>query len=298
MKTNLLFAAGLAVLACAVLYVVGLPHGSSLDLVHLVPQGEAGLAMATLAANKLRDYQLGEKNELPMIGSDVLYQGAAAGLVAATGLARPLTAGDRFIGFTEAKADNASGAASAINANLVKRGRIELPVSGLLITDVGLPVYATDDDTFVLSPVGASFIGFVDRFVSSGVGIVAFDALNFVDPYEGWVHELKSANYTVDAEDSGKWIWVDTDGVVITLPAVEGIRGLRVGNIAGYGVAGVSVSPNALDMIEGPDITAADDKDIINTKATARRGDFVEIEQSDANGWVITRKRGTWAREA
>jgi len=85
--------------------------------------------------------------------------------------------------------------------------------------------------------------------------------------------------------------------VVITLPAVEGI-GVGVGNIAGFGVAKVSVSPNAVDMIEGPGITAADDKDIINTKATARRGDHVIVVYGDANGWRISKIVGTWAREA
>lgn len=254
--------------------------------------------MTTLAANKQRTYQLENKNELPTIAADILYQGAAAGIQATTGLIRPLVAGDRFAGFVEAKADNSTGAAAAINGNLVKRLRIQLAITGLVITDVGLPVYATDDDTFTLSPVGASFIGFVDRFVSSGIGIVEFDALNFQDPYAGFVHELKSANYTVDAEDSGKWIWVDTDAVVITLPAVEGIRGLRIGNIAAFGVSGVSVSPNAADMIEAADITAADNKDLINTKATSQRGDYIELEQGDANGWTVVRRRGTWAREA
>lgn len=253
--------------------------------------------MTTLAANKERRYQLGDKNELPTIGSDILYQGAAAGLVATSGHLRPLTSADLFLGFVEAKADNSAGSAAAINGNLVAYGRLVLPITGLLITDVGLPVYATDDDTFTLSPVGGVFIGFVDRFISAGSGVVSFNAPAFEDPYAGFVHELKSVNYTVDAEDSGKWLWVDTDNVVITLPAVEGIRGVRIGNIAGFGVAKVSVDPNAVDMIEGPDITAADNKDIINTKVTARRGDFIEIEQGDANGWVITRKRGTWARE-
>ena len=108
---------------------------------------------------------------------------------------------------------------------------------------------------------------------------------------------LKSANYTIDATDTGKWIWVDTDAVVITLPAVEGINAVRIGNIAAYGVSGVAVSPNAADMIEGPGITAADNKDLINTKATARRGDWIEIWNGDANGWS-SRFFGTWAREA
>lgn len=258
--------------------------------------------MTTLAANKPRAYEGGvhriDENSIPVIASDIIYEGAAVGVVDASGHARPLTASDRFAGFANAQADNSAGAAAAISVDVVQRGRVQLSVTGAVITDLQRPVYATDDDTFVFSPVGGVFIGYVARFVSAGKVIVHFDALNFVDPYQGFVHELKSANYTVDAEDSGKFLWVDTDNVVITLPAVEGIRGLRVGNIAAFGAAKVSVDPNAVDMIEGPDITAADNKDIINTKATARRGDYVELEQSDANGWVITRKVGTWAREA
>lgn len=255
--------------------------------------------MTTLAANKERRYNLThlDFNELPAIGSDILYWGSAAGLVKGTGFVRPLVAGDRFVGFLDAKADNNAGASGDINANLRNRGRVLLSVSGAVITDVGLPIYATDDDTFVFSPVGASFVGFVHRWVSAGVVIVSFDADGFRDPYAGWTHSLKSANYTIDATDTGKWIWVDTDAVVITLPAVEGIGFVRVGNLAAYGVSGVAISPNASDMIEGPGITAADNKDLINTKATAQRGDWAEINYGDTNGWSA-RFSGTWAREA
>ena len=71
-----------------------------------------------------------------------------------------------------------------------------------------------------------------------------------------------------------------------------------IANAGSYGAVGVSFSPNASDMVEGADITAADNKDLINTKATAARQDFAEIDYSDANGWVARRRRGVWAREA
>lgn len=256
--------------------------------------------MTTLAANKLRAYEGSHEDELnavPVIASDIIYEGAAIGIVAASGHARPLVAGDRFGGFARARADNSAGAAAAIGVDRITEGKIVLPVSGALITDVGLAVYASDDDTFSFSPVGGTFVGFLHGFVSSGVGIVLFDVNELKDPFEGLTHELKSANYTVTAADNGKMLWVDTDNVVITLPAVEGI-GVGVGNIAGFGVAKVSVSPNSADMIEGPGITAADDKDIINTKATARRGDHLIVVYGDANGWRISKIVGTWAREA
>jgi hypothetical protein len=256
--------------------------------------------MTTLAANKPRAYELGERNDLTLVASTQIYEGGAVGIVKATGLARPLTSVDRFGGFAEQRVDSTAGADfrwSGTAVRVIDEGQVQLPVTGATITDVGLPVYATDDDTFALTPVGGVFIGFVKRFVSSGVCVVEFDADAFIDPYAGWTHVLKSANYTVDATNTGDWLWVDTDAVVITLPAVEGINFVRVGNLGSFGTVGVSVAPNAADMIEGPGITAADNKAIINTKATANRGDWIEIAQGDANGWS-SKFKGTWARAA
>ena len=69
-------------------------------------------------------------------------------------------------------------------------------------------------------------------------------------------------------------------------------------NGGAFGAVAVTLSPNASDMILGPDITGADDKDLINTKATARRGDLVQLDLGDADGYVVTALRGTWARQA
>jgi len=159
--------------------------------------------MTTLAANSLRSYGSGgNRNSLPMIASDIIYEGAAVGVVDASGHARPLNAADRFAGFAEAKADNSAGAAAAITVDVIESGEIQLSVSGAVITDLGQPVYATDDDTFVFLPTAAAFVGFVRRFVSSGVAIVAFDALNFRDPYQEYtVRETLSGVKTFDIQD-------------------------------------------------------------------------------------------------
>jgi hypothetical protein len=255
--------------------------------------------MTTLAANKPRAFELGSRNQIPVIASDIIYEGAAVGIVDASGHARPLNSADRFAGFAERKADNSAGAAAAINVDVVKSGQIELAVTGAVITDVGQPVYATDDDTFAFSPVGGAFIGFVKRFVSAGKAVVEFDAGVLQDPYQEFsVREAIAANKTLDAEDSGKLFWVDTDAVVITLPAVAVGTLCKVVNGGGFGAILVTISPAALDSIEAPDITAADDKDILNTKATARRGDFATLGDANADGYIVTEMRGIWARQA
>lgn len=132
--------------------------------------------MTTLAANLARFFEIGETNELPVIASDIIYEGSAVG-DNASGYMRPLVSGDPFRGFCQKKADNSSGAAGAINVRLVTKGKIKLSVTSLAITDVGRPVYAADDNTFALDGVGTR-VGFVFRYISSGVGIVSFDADN------------------------------------------------------------------------------------------------------------------------
>lgn len=256
--------------------------------------------MTTLAVDTPRAYELGNQNDIPVIASDIIYEGAAVGIVAGTGHARPLAAGDLFGGFCLRQADNSSGSAADIDVEVSRKGSVQLSVSGAVITDVGRPVYATDDNTFVFTPVSSSFIGFVKRFVSSGVAIVSCDAEGFVDPYaEYTVREAISANKTLDAEDTGKLLWVDTDAKTITLPAIaDGYAGGLILNGGAFGTVAVTISPNAGDMILGPDITGADDKDLINTKATAKRGDLCKLDLGDADGYVVTNLSGTWAREA
>jgi len=130
--------------------------------------------MATLAADKARTVELGDINEIPVIASDIIYEGAAVG-DNASGYARPLVAGDPFRGFAERKADNSAGAAGDVNVRIKTKGLIKLPISSLAITDVGKDVYASDDDTFTLTKSTNTRIGYVHRWESTGVGIIAFE---------------------------------------------------------------------------------------------------------------------------
>lgn len=258
--------------------------------------------MTTLAKDTYRVKVVGEVNEFPVIASDIIYEGAAVGIVPGTGHAQPLTATDRFAGFAEEKADNSAGAAAAINVRVASKGSVVLSVSGAVITDVGQPVYATDDNAFGFTPVSAVFVGFVRRFVSSGVVEVDFDALNFKDP---WAHktvrEELTGTKTFDAQDCGKLFCVTAagDGDALTLPSIaDGLSGLTILAVGAFGTTAVTIDPAAADMILGPDITGADNKDLICTKATQRRGDFVTLIAGDADGYMVTEMRGTWAREA
>jgi hypothetical protein len=254
--------------------------------------------MTTLAADKRRDIILGGVNEFPVIIADIIYEGAAVGLVIASGHSRPLTSVDKFAGFAESKCDNSTGAAAAKNVRTVTKGTIQLSITGAVITDVGLPVYATDDDTFAFTPVGGVFVGFVRRFVSSGVVEVEFDSINYVNPWEGWKAEaLSAATKTLDIEDTGKVICVTVDSV-ITLPATAVAIDVVLLNVGPYSTVQISADPNSDDQVQGPDIAGTVDKDLVNTKATARRGDFLQLKLGETNGPIVLRMRGTWATES
>jgi hypothetical protein len=130
--------------------------------------------MTTLAADQPRDYYEGNYHDFPVIATDIIYQGAAVG-DNASGYARPLVSGDRFLGFSDLKVDNSTGAAGDKYVTCRRRGLIRLSVASVAITDVGRPVYASDDNTFALAGIGTK-IGYVAGYVSSGVALVAFDA--------------------------------------------------------------------------------------------------------------------------
>lgn len=134
--------------------------------------------MSTLAANEPRAYESEENpslNDLPMVGTDIIFEGAAVG-DNASGLSRPLVGGDVFQGFADRKCDNSAGAASAKAVHLRQKGDVVLSVTGVSsAADEHETVYATDDNTFTLSPTGGSSIGKVKRWISGTKCVVHFE---------------------------------------------------------------------------------------------------------------------------
>lgn len=138
--------------------------------------------MTTLAANSVRDFEAGFEelqNDLPIIASDTIFEGAAVG-ENGVGYMRPLVAGDPFVGFAVRQcANEAPGAAGDKKVRLRSQGVVRLTVAGVTSIAVGqdgTDVYASDDDTFTLTASGNSKIGRLYRFVSSGIAFVYFQA--------------------------------------------------------------------------------------------------------------------------
>lgn len=117
-------------------------------------------------------------------------------------------------------------------------------------------------------------------------------------------------NKTLALTDQGIIQNVITDAITVTLPATAAGNSFFVRNggvPASSGVGSgtgsdfsclVTIAPNGSDKIQGNAITAADNKALLNTKATARVGDFVELVGDGVDGYNISRLKGTWVRAA
>lgn len=141
-----------------------------------------------LSADTPRTYTDNPKscNALPVQASSTIYVGSAVSIDTG-GEVGPLSSSDTgFYGFAKEKADNSSGSAGDINAEIYTSGEVLLTITGLDDNnDIGDIVYASDDNTFTLtSATGNIAIGKVCEIksLSGGTAYVRFASLG----HEHW----------------------------------------------------------------------------------------------------------------
>lgn len=108
---------------------------------------------------------------------------------------------------------------------------------------------------------------------------------------------IKTANYTVIiTTDSGKTFVSALDAVVFTLPSIAIGNTFTIMNTADDGDAAINISPAAADGITYAG-SSTDDTDLINTKVTAKKGDYVTLASLDGViAWQVVAVRGIWAK--
>ena len=254
--------------------------------------------MTTLAKDSPAIIKVGTRDHVPAVATDIVYEGAMVGDNAA-GYGRPLTAGDIFRGHCIKKCDNSAGdAGDKYIEVLTGRYRLDVLLTGV-ITDIGQPVYASDDAVYTFAAAGNSFVGVISRYVSATRMEVEFRP----GEYDEWGNNanrvLKTDNYTTLITDTGKIIYLGTDTKTITLIATVAGVVVTIVNPAPFGTALVHVDPNGDDLFLGGCGVAAnaDGHKMSNTKATQQRGDYLKVSSDGATGWDIIGIRGTWAAE-
>lgn len=129
-----------------------------------------------LSADTPRSYELGDINVLPMYRSVTIYEGSAVGLT--SGYARALVAGDEFQGFCIEKAVNAVATDGAASVKVRDKGKMQITLTSVAVTNVGDAVYMSDDGTFTLDSSGNSLIGKVHRYVTTNTCVIEFKSYN------------------------------------------------------------------------------------------------------------------------
>ena len=133
-------------------------------------------------------------------------------------------------------------------------------------------------------------------------------------------YEVVSASRTFNEGDSGGTFAIATDALTMTLPLISsqnlGME-LTFVNTGADGNNIITLAPNALDAFHGGFVTStganadattseallswasgAVNKDFVNTKATANKGDFIVVKALATTHWQIIAGAGEWASEA
>ena len=161
------------------------------------------------------------------------------------------------------------------------------------------------DDVLWLSATAGGVSATPVANIAQKVGVCLDTERIVLEPAEAYDPraELVAAAKTLDEQDAGKQMYLTADAVVITLPAGSAAPGLNFVIVNGMndGACLVTVSPAAADKITGNDRAGVNNKDVLNTKATARCGDRIEIISDGVATnakWYVTKEVGTWAAEA
>ena len=114
-----------------------------------------------------------------------------------------------------------------------------------------------------------------------------------------------SVSGSIDANQAGQEFNIATDALTVTLPKIESHNigmefvfrntGTDENNI-------ITLSPNAADAFHGTvaavQASGVADKDWINTKATANKGDWCRIKAVALTDWYLVGGDGVWASES
>lgn len=249
-----------------------------------------GFAAATEDRNTVR--QDGVIRAYKVKGSTKIYGGTLVCLDS-TGYAIPAadTAGNVFVGFACAEADNSSGSSGDdLYVNVRKEGIFEITTAGAAITDVGRPVFVEEDNEVDIVN-GNVIAGVIAKYVSA--------TSVYIDIEPAVSGELKEKTHTIPMTlasiadgDMAKW----TPGfagtitkvsfaivTLVTTAAKLSTLNLEIGttNLTGGALALTSADLDAAgDVVAGSAITAENrfDADDVITVEAASTTTFIEGE--------------------
>lgn len=129
----------------------------------------------TLTANRDVDHYVDQEiRSFQVAASQHIYKGAVVSLNS-SGYARPLAAGDKFVGLAYEEMDNSAGTDGDLSVRLYTVGDFGHALAGATPSSIGRPVFASADDTLTFGGAGNSYVGTVQDVVSTGEIILRLD---------------------------------------------------------------------------------------------------------------------------
>jgi hypothetical protein len=129
----------------------------------------------TLSANRdVEHYVDQELRSLKVAAGAHIFKGALVGL--ASGYARPLAAGDLFVGIAYEEIDNTGGVAGDRSVRVYTLGDFGHPLTGAAQSNIGDAVYASADDTLTLTSTANSYVGRAIDVPAAGEIILRLDS--------------------------------------------------------------------------------------------------------------------------
>lgn len=196
--------------------------------------------------------------DVPVADNVVIYKGALVGRQRSTGYARPLIAGDEFLGVAYQRADNTLTGHTAGGINVRVHHNIDVvhALTGVVTGDIGKDVYASDDATLTLSPTGNSRIGRIVAIEATNLARVRCQPLSSLS---GVVENaptvaLADASVTLTLDQINRVLLIaNTAARTLTLPAAATVRAggwIRVVKTSSAAAA-VTLDGNASETIDG-----------------------------------------------
>jgi hypothetical protein len=214
--------------------------------------------MALTADRNVEFYTSQELIDVPVDDNVKIYKGALVGYDRGTGYARPLTAGDDFLGVAYRQTDNtiAGHTAGGMHVRLHQAVDIIHTLAGVTNGDVGKDVYASADDTLTLTPTGNSRLGRIVAVEATNTARVRCRPVTLMSGAleNGPIVGLADASATLTLDHVNRALLIgNTAARTLTLPPVATVRAggwLRVVKTSAAAFA-VTLDGNAAETING-----------------------------------------------
>lgn len=222
--------------------------------------------MALTADRNVEFFTSADLVDLPVNDNVQVYKGSFVGRDRATGYARPLVAGDEFLGIAYRQADNtiAGHTAGGVRVRLHQAVDIVHALAGVTTADIGKDVYASDEETLTLTPTGKSRVGRVVAVEGVGVARVRCGPVMGLSGVleNAPVMTLADANATLTLDHMNRTLLMANSAArTLTLPPVATVRAggwFRLVKTNATAAA-ITLDGNAAETIDGAATYAAVD---------------------------------------